>query len=87
MPLWVLCNASSVVINMHAPASSTKDAAIWVMAKARWRRPVLLVMRTLPLARFMPFEALGDGRRGTKAKITAAITASATPTQSRLQAP
>ena len=85
MPVWVLCNAISVVINMHAPASSTKDAAIWVMAKMRWRRPVLLVTRTPPLARFMPFEALAEGRRGTNAKITAAMIASATPTQSMLK--
>ena len=33
----------------------------------------------------MPFDALAEGRRGTNAKITAATTASATPTQSRLE--
>src|SRR5260370_9451939 len=82
---WVLWNAIRVVINTLAPASSTKDAAICATAKARWRRLVLLVMRTLPLARFMPFDALADGRRGTNAKITAATIASATPTQSRLK--
>src|SRR6202451_4735034 len=70
---------------MHAPARSTKDAALCVTAKARWRRLVLLVMRTLPLARFMPFDALAEGRRGTNAKITAATTARATPIQSRLE--
>src|SRR5579859_7338316 len=70
---------------MLAPANSTKDAAICVTANMRWRRLVLLVMRTLPLTRFMPFDALAEGRRGTNAKITAATTASATPTQSRLE--
>ena len=83
-PECVLCSAISVVINTQAPASNTNEAAICVTAKARWRRPVLLVMRTLPLARFMPFDALAEGKRGTNAKITAAITASATPTQSML---
>jgi hypothetical protein len=73
------------VINIVAPASSTKDAAIWVTAKIRWRRLVLPVIRTLPLARLMPFEASADGRRGTNAKITAATMASAAPTQSRLE--
>ena len=73
------------MINMLAPASSTKDAAICVTAKMRWRRLVLLVTRTLPLARFMPFDALAEGRRGTNAKITAAMMASATPTQSMLE--
>src|ERR1700739_1817130 len=75
----------SVVISMLAPANSTKDAAICVTAKARWRRLVLLVMRTLPLARFMPFDALAEGRRGTNAKIAAETNASAHTTKSMLE--
>src|ERR1700680_4408273 len=74
-----------VVTNMLAPASRMKDAAICVTAKARWRRLVLLVMRTLPLARFIPFDAFAEGRRGTNARTTAAIIARATPIQSRLE--
>src|SRR5260370_16527775 len=84
---WVLWNAIRVVINTLAPASSTKDAAICVTAKARWRRLVLLVMRTLPLARFMPFDALADGRRGTNPKITAATIPIAPPPQPPLNPP
>ena len=79
------CSAISVVTSMVAPARRTKDAAICVTANMRWRRLVLLVMRTLPLARFMPFDALADGRRGTNARITAATMASAAPTQSKLE--
>jgi len=48
-PVCALCSAISVVINMLAPASSTKEAAICVTAKTRWRRLVLPVIRTLPL--------------------------------------
>ena len=40
-PVCVLCSAISVVISMLAPANSTKDAAICVTAKIRWRRLVL----------------------------------------------
>ena len=47
-PVCAVCSAISVVINILAPASSTKDAAICVTAKIRWRRLVLLVIRTLP---------------------------------------
>src|SRR5258708_8673533 len=70
---------------MLAPANNTKDAATWVTAKMGGRGVVLLVMRTLPMARFMPFDGFAEGRRGTNAKITAATIASATPTQSMLE--
>ncbi len=84
----------SVVINVLAPASNTKDAAICVTAKIRWRRLVLPVIRALPLDRLSPLglpevadadvpEA--EGRRGTNARITAATMASAAPTQSKLE--
>ena len=84
-PVCAVCSAISVVINMLAPASSTKDAAICVTAKIRWRRLVLPVIRALPLERPRPPDASADGRRGTNARITAATTASAAPTQSRLE--
>src|ERR1700736_3371831 len=84
-----LCSAISVVINVLAPASSTNDAAICVTAKMRWRRLVLLVIRTLPLDRLSPLGAPDvpeeEGKRGTKARITAATIASAAPTQSKLE--
>ena len=88
-PVCALCSAINVVINILAPASSTNDAAICVIAKIRWRRLVLAVIRTLPLVRFSPL-GLPDvpeeeGRRGTKARITAATIASAAPTQSKLE--
>jgi len=62
-----------VVINILAPASNTKDAAICVTAKIRWRRLVVPVIRTLPLDRLSPLwvpEKVLDvpeeeGRRGT----------------------
>src|SRR3954447_20362313 len=84
-PVRADCSAISVVINILAPASSTKDAAICVTAKIRWRRLVLPVVRALPLARLRPLDVSADGRRGTNAKITDATTASAAPTQSRLE--
>src|SRR5271169_5967412 len=95
-PVCVLCSAISVVINVLAPASNTKDAAICVTAKIRWRRLVLPVIRALPLEldRLSPLglpdvadadvpEA--EGRRGTNARITAATMASAAPAQSKLE--
>src|SRR5580704_2547990 len=84
-PVCALCSAISVAINALAPASSTKDAAICVTAKIRWRWLVLPVIRTLPLARLSPFGVPDEGRRGTNARITAATTASAAPTQSKLE--
>ena len=84
-PVRAVCSAISVVISVLAPASSTNDAAICVTAKIRWRRLVLPVIRTLPLDMFSPLAASADGRRGTNAKITAATTASAAPSQSRLE--
>src|SRR5467141_562954 len=84
-PRRAVCRAISVVINIVAPARSTKDAAICVTAKIRWRRLVLLVIRTLPLDRLWPLDVSAEGRRGTNAKITAATIASAAPTQSRLE--
>jgi hypothetical protein len=68
---------------LHRPA--TKDAAICVTAKIRWRRLVLPVIRTLPLDRLSPPGVPEEGRRGTKARITAATIASAAPTQSKLE--
>ena len=83
-PVSAFCSAISVVINALAPASSTNDAAIWITAKIRWRRLVLPVIRALPLERLSPPGVPAEGRRGTKARITAATIASAAPTQSRL---
>ena len=84
-PVCAVCSAMRVVINILAPANSTKDAAICVTAKIRWRRLVLPVMRTLPLDRLMPWVGSADGRRGTNAKTPAATMASPAPTQSRLE--
>src|SRR5229473_585654 len=78
-PRRAVCSAISVVINIVAPARSTKDAAICVIAKIRWRRLVLPVIRALPLDRPRPLDVSADGRRGTKAKIIAATMASAAP--------
>jgi len=54
------------VINILAPASNTKDAAICVTAKIRWRRLVLPVIRTPPLDRLSPLwvpeEVAGRGQ-------------------------
>src|SRR5690348_16518591 len=84
-PVCAVCKAISVVITVLAPASSTKEAAICVTAKIRWRRLVLPVMRAVPLDRLWPLDVSADGRRGTNAKITAATAASAAPTQRRLE--
>ena len=70
---------------MPAPASSTKDAAICVTAKTRSRRLVLPVIRRLLLDIPNPCDVSADGRRGTNAKSTAAMTASIAPTHSRLE--
>ena len=83
-PVSAVCSAISVVITVLAPVSSTKDAAICITAKIRWRRFVLPVIRTLPLDRLRPLDVPADGKRGTNAKITAATMARAAPTHSRL---
>ena len=70
---------------MLAPAKRTKDAAICVIAKTRRRRFALPVIRRLPPARPNPWDVPADGRRGTKARNTAATTANAAPTQSMLE--
>ena len=70
---------------MPAPASSTNENAICVVANTRRRRLVPGVIRTLPLARPRPAGACGDGRRGTYASSTAAAIASPAPTQSTLE--
>jgi hypothetical protein len=69
---------------MPAPASSTNDAAICVTANSRRRRFVPDVIRTLPLESPRPPTASADGRRGTNASSTAAVSARLTPTHSRL---
>ena len=74
-----------VLISIVAPASRTKDAAICVTANARSRRFALPVIRVLPLDNPNPCEASDEGSRGTNASVTAAITASAAPTHSRLE--
>src|SRR2546422_1032922 len=61
-PVCAVCSAISVVINTLAPTSRTKDAAICVTAKTRWRRLVLPVIRTLPLATLIPWEAFPENR-------------------------
>ena len=58
-PVSTAWSESKVLINMLAPARRMKDAAICVMAKMRRRRPVLPVMRTLPLARPSPLRRFG----------------------------
>src|ERR1035438_5612395 len=70
---------------MVAPASRTKEAAIWVMANACRRRVAPPVMRTLPRERLIPFDRSPDGRRGTNARSTAATNASPAPTHSMLE--
>ncbi len=85
MPGCVRCSAISVVINMPAPASSTNDAAICVIANTRRRRFVPVVMRTLPVDRPKPFVASADGSRGTNASSTAATSARPTPTHSSVE--
>ena len=70
---------------MAAPASRTKEAAIWVTAKARRRRVPPPVIRALPLDRLIPFGPSPDGRRGTNARSAAAASASPAPTHSMLE--
>ncbi len=84
-PVSAVCSEISVVITALAPARSTKDAAICVTAKMRWRRLVLPVIRGVALNRLWPLDVSADGRRGTYARMTAATMARAAPTQSRLE--
>lgn len=75
----LLCSAIRVLINMLAPASSTKNAAICVTAKSRWLRLVPLVVRRLPLDGFCSCEESAESKRGKNAKITEAATANTAP--------
>jgi len=84
-PVCTACSESRVLTKALAPARRTNEPAICVTAKVRWRRAVLLVVRTLPLARLRPSALSAEGRRGTKARITAATKASAAPTHRRLK--
>ena len=84
-PVGALWSAIKVLTSMLAPASSTNDAAIWVIAKTRCRRVELPVTRVLPLASPNPCDDSADGSRGTNANSTAAITASSAPTHSTLE--
>src|SRR6266699_3075887 len=59
-PVCAICSAISVVITVLAPANSTKDAAICVTAKIRWRRLVLPVIRALPLDTLWPLDVSAD---------------------------
>src|SRR5947208_17020697 len=82
-PGFGLCNASSVVTSMLAPASRMNEAPTCVTTKTRCRL-LLPVIRALPLEKCSASE-VASGSRGTKAKITAATAARTTPTQSRLE--
>src|SRR5216684_218811 len=62
-PVCAVCRAISVVTTVLAPASSTKDAAICVTAKMRWRRLVLPVIRVLPIDKPWPLDVSADGHR------------------------
>ena len=64
-PVFAVCSATSVASSMPAPASSTNEQAICVVAKMRSRRFVPGVMRTPPVARPRPAGACADGSRGT----------------------
>ena len=83
-PACARCSVKSVVSSIPAPASRTNEAPICVTANSRRRRFVPDVTRTLPFDRPRPLDASADGSRGTNASRTAAATASATPTHSRL---
>src|SRR5260370_36113633 len=70
---------------MAAAAGRTKDAELCVTAKNRNRRVALPVIRRLLPARPRPRGVPAEGRRGTKARSTAAHTAGTAPVQSRLE--
>jgi hypothetical protein len=81
-PVGADWRAKSAASNAPAPASSTNDAAIWVIANRRRRRFVPDVIRTPPLEMPIPVDASAEGSRGTNARSTAATSASDTPTHS-----
>ena len=64
-PVFAVCRAMSAATSMPAPASSTNEKAICVVANARSRRLVPGVIRRLPLAMPKPAAASDDGSRGT----------------------
>jgi len=84
-PLCACCSSINVPINVLAPASSTNDAAICITAKARSRRFVPPVIRTLPLDRPNPCAVSAEGNRGTNASSTEAMTASTAPTHNMVE--
>ncbi len=59
--MFAVCSAISVASSVAAPASITKQNAIWVVANTRKRRLVPGVMRRLPEARLDPVGAWPDG--------------------------
>ena len=71
-PVRPVCSVTSVPTSIAAPASSTNENAICVVAKIRRRRFVAGVIRTLPLPRPRPSRRATSGRRGTNASSTAA---------------
>src|SRR2546428_8958354 len=78
--------ATSVARSMPAPARSTNENAICVVANIRNRRLVPGVIRTLPLVSPRPAGAGGAGRRGADAGRTAAPPAQPAPVPSTLGA-
>src|SRR2546426_6252583 len=76
--------ATSVARSMPAPARSTNENAICVVANIRNRRLVPGVIRTLPLVSPRPAGAGGDGRRGTYGSRAAAGIARPGPIQRTL---
>src|ERR1700678_4009252 len=82
---WVCSRTKRVRMSAAAPARSRKDAVICVMAKMR-RRWLLPEVERLPLVlRLKLREASAEGRRGTKARQTAAMRGRAIPNQTRLK--
>ena len=84
-PVCARRSSISVVTRLLAPARSTKERAICVTAKIRWRRLVLPVMRAPPVARLRPWVVSPEGSRGTKARTTEATIARPAPTHSMLE--
>ena len=84
-PVCAACRASRVLSSMLAPASSTKEAAIWVTAKTRWRRVVPPRDAQAAAGQADPWSYPTEGRRGTKASSTAAMRPAPAPTQSMLE--
>ena len=75
---------SKVVSRTPALANNRNDAAIWTTVKTRMRRR-LAVTRVVPLVSAGPRERSSEGRRGAKARNTAAANAKAKPVQSKLK--